>query len=344
MYIANPARSMESFALNDIENITVTSSKFTDPNIKAYLVQNKNIRDFHNILVPTSAGASHIGGASASPDYKVQGEPVDVAFVGRRPVGILLKELATPGNYIIYRKNNQTFITTEATPTGGELLNLTYQPQYLFFEFVGAGGGSGGSNTLHGGQGGGGGSYIFNACCCDNPIYLTVGVGGEGGDPGKDGYVGGNTTLKTTYEGTEYIFTATGGSRGKKTTSDMGDDVYPTVTPANPWTDKVRLLATAKGAGGGGKNKSGRNVDTFICTFDTPEQRTFTRGALGGVCEDDKDCGGGGGACAFTAGANAPYQSSTRGTRGAGASGHGHKTFNTFSGARGGDGVLYIYY
>lgn len=344
MYFANPARTMESFALSDIENIAVISSKYTDPDIKAYLAQNQNIKDFYKTLVPTSAGENHIGGASASPDFKIQGEAVDVAFVGCRPVGILLKELATPGNYIIYRKNNQTFITTESTPTGGELLNLTYQPQYLFFEFVGGGGGSGSSNTLHGGQGGGGAAYIFNACSCENPIYLTVGAGGEGGEAGENGQSGSASILKTTYEGIDYTFTATGGDWGKKTTSDDGQDVYPTVTPENPWTDKVRLLATAKGAYGGGKNKSGGNVDTFNCTFDTPEQFTFTRGALGGICLDDTDCGGGGGACAFTAGANAPYQDKAEGTRGAGASGHGHVTFNRYSGARGGDGVLYIYY
>lgn len=353
MYIANPDRTMESFLLSDIENIAVTSSKYTDPNIKAYSVQNQNIKDFHKILVPTSAGENHIGGASVSPDFKIQGEPVDVAFVGRRPVGILLKELTTPGNYIIYRKNNQTFITTEATPTGGELLNLVYQPQYLFFEFVGGGGGSGGSSLLDGGQGGGGGAYIFNACCCNNPIYLTIGSGGRGGDSNEDGYPGEATILKTTYEGTEYVFSATGGSLGHKATDDTGEDVYPVITPANPWTDKVRLLSTAKGAGGGGKNESGRNVDTFTCIFDTPEQPTFTRGALGGICEETKDligntritdCGGGGGACAFTAGAFAPYQNTVEGTRGAGASGHGHRAGNKHSGARGGDGVLYIYY
>lgn len=31
MYIANPDRTMESFLLSDIENIAVTSSKYTDP-------------------------------------------------------------------------------------------------------------------------------------------------------------------------------------------------------------------------------------------------------------------------------------------------------------------------
>lgn len=353
MYNVKTGRAMESFPLSDIENIAVTSSKYTDTNIKAYAVQNQNIKDFYKFIVPTSAGETHIGGANAFPEYKIKGEPVDAALVGCRPIGILLKELTTPGSYIIYRKNNQTFITTETTPTGGELLNLTYQPQYLFFEFVGGGGGSGGSGGSNGGQGGGGGAYIFSACCCNNPIYLTVGAGGAGGGVNGSGESGGASILKTTYDGIDYTFTATGGDWGKASTEDDGWDVSPTVTPENPWTDKVRLLATAKGAKGGGKNKSGGSVDTFTCVFDTPEQFTFTRGAAGGLCEETKDvfgnaritdCGGGGGACAFTAGAFAPYQGVAEGTRGAGASGHGHKAFNRFSGADGGDGVLYIYY
>lgn len=346
MYNVKTDRAMETFPLSDIENIAVTSSKYTDPNIKAYSVQNQNLKDFYKFIIPTSAGETHIGGANASSEYKIKGEPVDVALVGCRPIGILLKELATPGNYIVYRKNNQTFITTESTPTGGELLNLTYQPKYLFFEFVGGGGGGGGSDWFDGGQGGGGAAYIFNACSCENPIYLTVGAGGAGGGGGDEGHgqTGSASILKTTYDGIDYTFTATGGDWGKAATSSTGLDVSPTVTPENPWTDKVRLLATAKGAHGGGKNESGGSVDTFTCVFDTPEQTSFNRGAAGGTCEKSKDCGGGGGACAFTAGAYAPYRSTVAGTRGAGASGAGHQAAKDHSGARGGDGVLYIYY
>ena len=159
----------ETFETSVAEQYGVTDSKFTDATAK-FEGNGQPLKTAIGKTFPTSAG-THLGGSNTCTQYKVNGQPIDVALKGCRPIGIPLATLS-PGTHYINRINGETWLSTSANSATGTRLN--YNPKYIFVEIQGGGGGGAGSSAVWCSGGGGGGGYTFTGIAPVSYTHLTL--------------------------------------------------------------------------------------------------------------------------------------------------------------------------
>lgn len=320
----------ESFTLSEQSSYGVTDSKFTDGSGR-FKKGNVDLKAATNSTIPTSAG-TYIGGSNSTSSYTVNGQAIDVALKGCRPIGIPLSEIG-PGTYYLNRINNQTWLSSSPNSASGT--QLSHNPKFVFLELQAGGGGGAGSGLTGCSGGGGAGGYCFVAVEIPDGSYLRV-VVGAGGAPGGDdanGSAGGATTL---YDASGSVIAQANGGNGGNRRSDN------TAAGGAASGGSVNV----SGGYGGGKEDAGGAVSAFTVTLPKPEQTQWTRGGFSGGSSNGNNYGGAGGASVFAAGANGDSRTtpSAAGTLGSGGAGAGYQAFQQNAGTAGGDGVAKIYY
>lgn len=126
----------ETFDTSVAQQYGVTDSKFTDSTAK-FKKNGQPLKTAIGKTFPTSAG-THLGGSNTCTQYKVNGQPIDVALKGCRPIGIPLATLSV-GTHYINRVNGETWLSTSANSATGT--RLDYNPKFIFVELQGGGGG-----------------------------------------------------------------------------------------------------------------------------------------------------------------------------------------------------------
>lgn len=320
----------ESFTLSEQSSYGVTDSKFTDGSGR-FKQGNVDLKTATNSTIPTSAG-TYIGGSNSTSSYTANGQAIDVALKGCRPIGIPLAEVG-PGTYYLNRINNQTWLSSSPNSASGT--QLSHNPKFVFLELQAGGGGGAGSGLTGCSGGGGAGGYCFVAVEIPDGSYLrvVVGAGGAAGGNDANGSAGGATTL---YDASGSIIAQANGGNGGNRRSDN------TAAGGTASGGSVNV----SGGYGGGKEDAGGAVSAFTVTLPKPEQTQWTRGGFSGGSSNGNNYGGGGGASVFAAGANADSRTtpSAAGTLGSGGAGAGYQAFQQHAGTAGGDGVAKIYY
>lgn len=322
--------TFESFTLSEQSSYGVTDSKFTDGSSR-FKKGNVDLKAATNSTIPTSAG-TYIGGSNSTSSYTVNGQAIDVALKGCRPIGIPLAEVG-PGTYYLNRINNQTWLSSSPNSASGT--RLPHDPKFVFLELQAGGGGGAGSGLTGCSGGGGAGGYCFVAVEIPDGSYLrvVVGAGGAAGGDDANGSAGGATTL---YDASGSIIAQANGGNGGNRRSDN------TASGGTASGGSVNV----SGGYGGGKEDAGGAVSAFTVTLPKPEQTQWTRGGFSGGSSNGNNYGGGGGASVFAAGANGDSRTSpsAAGTLGSGGAGAGFQSFQQNAGTAGGDGVAKIYY
>lgn len=126
----------ETFTTSVAQQYGVTDSKFTDSTAK-FKKNRQPLKTAIGKTFPTSAG-THLGGSNTCTQYKVNGQPINVALKGCRPIGIPLATLSV-GTHYINRVNGETWLSTSANSATGT--RLDYNPKFIFVELQGGGGG-----------------------------------------------------------------------------------------------------------------------------------------------------------------------------------------------------------
>lgn len=311
----------ETFTTSVAQQYGVTDSKFTDSTAK-FKKNRQPLKTAIGKTFPTSAG-THLGGSNTCTQYKVNGQPINVALKGCRPIGIPLATLSV-GTHYINRVNGETWLSTSANSATGT--RLDYNPKFIFVELQGGGGGGAGSSAVWCSGGGGGGGYTFSGIALPENSYIkiVVGEGGHRGENRSDGHDG----------GTSYLYNANGGGKGRKTDNGQGTPgTYSGGTGLN-------------GGYGGVKEQNGGGTTSTTLTYDKPESTTFSRGGQAGGSTSGNNYGGGGGASAFAKGANGDGREkpSSSGSQGSGGAGAGFRAGKTNPGSAGGAGLAKIYY
>ena len=170
---------------------------------------------------------------------------------------------------------------------------------------IGGGGGGGGgftrvlSTTAGGGGGGGASGAIFNhilqACFIPDVLYVTVGIGGNGGVAFDDGKSGETTYVETVLSGGPnfVIARATGGGAGTsgRTTSVGGAAGTNTLSPASQQKGAVLGYSiNYQGQSGG----VGAGAVAGSPAYGGAPGTVLTGGAGGGSCPINNNAGGGG--------------------------------------------------
>ena len=345
---------LEFFTNEELSGFTVISSRLTNGNDN-FKKNNIDLKTSLSGIFPTSAGSDYPGGYNLLPSYKTNGEAIDVALKGCRPIGIPLKDVGA-GSYVIYRSGDKTYFASGDQPTGGE--ELAHNPQYVFFELQGPGGGGGGTQDLYSGSGGASGAYMFGCLKISNPVYITVGQGGRGGNgvsvgKGEDGQTGNASTIQTQYNGVTYTLTAGPGTGGEGGNNGNKGGTAGTCSFTPQLIDDVeqyKIIGQYSGSPGSSRRTpaSERNGKEAIYNhWLKPEGGSFTRpGGSGGRSKDEPGNGGGGGASVFGDGANGAFQNNgiTPTAYGAGGSGGGNYIARKYDGGKGADGRFIIYY
>lgn len=319
----------ETFDISVANQYGVTDSKFTDSSAR-FKKGGQALKVATGKVIPTSAG-NHLGGSNTCTKYKVNGQPVDVALKGCRPIGVPLATLSE-GTHYINRVNGQTWLSTSANSATGT--RLPYDAKYLFVEIQGGGGGGAGSSAVWCSGGGGGGGYAFTGIALPENSYVRIVVGGAGlrGENRSNGKVGGNSYL---YNANGSVILQANGGGGGKTSDDGGGSGggYSGGTGVN-------------GGNGGKKERNGSGTSSITLTYDKPESTTFSRGGQAGGSTSGNNYGGGGGASAFAKGANGDGREkpSSSGSQGSGGAGAGFRAGRTNPGSAGGAGLAKIYY
>lgn len=319
----------ETFETSVAEQYGVTDSKFTDSTAK-FKKNGQPLKTAIGKTFPTSAG-THLGGSNTCTQYKVNGQPIDVALKGCRPIGIPLATLSE-GTHYVNRVNGETWLSTSANSATGT--RLKYNPKYIFVEIQGGGGGGAGSSGVWCSGGGGGGGYAFTGIALPENSYVRIVVGAAGprGENRKDGENGGTSYL---YDANgSIILQANGGGKGRKTDDGQGTPgVYSGGTGLN-------------GGYGAVKKENGGGTTSTTLTYDKPEGTTFVRGGKSGGTTGGNNYGGGGGASAFANGANGDSRKkpSSPGIQGSGGAGAGFTAGQANPGSHGGEGLANIYY
>lgn len=125
----------ETFTTSVAQQYGVTDSKFTDSTAK-FKKNRQPLKTAIGKTFPTSAG-THLGGSNTCTQYKVNGQPINVALKGCRPIGIPLATLSV-GTHYINRVNGETWLSTSANSATGT--RLDYNPKFIFVELQGGGG------------------------------------------------------------------------------------------------------------------------------------------------------------------------------------------------------------
>lgn len=320
----------ESFTTAEQSEGGVTDSAFSNGSGK-FKQNGIDLKTALGKTFPTSAG-SYLGGSNSTSAYKIQGNAIDVALKGCRPIGVLRQTL-TPGTYYINRINNQTWVSSSANSASGT--RLDHDPKFIFLELQGGGGGGAGSGLTGCSGGGGAGSYCFVAAEIPDGSFLrvVVGAGGAAGGDDANGSAGGATTL---YDASGGVIAQANGGNGGNRRSDN------TAAGGTASGGSVNV----SGGYGGGKEGAGGAVSAFTVTLPKPEQTQWTRGGFSGGSSNGNNYGGGGGASVFAAGANGDSRTtpSAAGTLGSGGAGAGFQAFQQHAGTAGGDGFARIYY
>lgn len=319
----------ETFETSVAEQYGVTDSKFTDSTAK-FKKNGQPLKTAIGKTFPTSAG-THLGGSNTCTQYKVNGQPIDVALKGCRPIGIPLATLSA-GTHYVNRINGETWLSTSVNSATGTRLN--YNPKYIFVEIQGGGGGGAGSSGVWCSGGGGGGGYTFTGIALPENSYIkiVVGEGGHRGENREDGHDGGISYLYNANG--SIILQANGGGKGRKTDDGQGTPgTYSGGTGLN-------------GGYGAVKEHNGGGTTSTTLTYDKPEGTTFARGGKSGGTTGGNNYGGGGGASAFANGANGDSREkpSSPGIQGSGGAGAGFRAGRANPGSAGGEGLANIYY
>lgn len=323
--------TFESFTLSEQSSYGVTDSKFTDGSSR-FKKNNTDLKTATNSTIPTSAG-TYIGGSNSTSSYTVNGQAVDVALKGCRPIGIPLSEIG-PGTYYLNRINNQTWLSSSPNSASGT--QLSHSPKFVFLELQAGGGGGAGSGLTYAAAGGGAGGYAFTAVEIPENSYLriVVGSGGSGGNAdGGSGGRGGDTVL---YDADGTALVTCYGGNGPSSSSGASGASGGSASGG---------IVNITGGSGGSKEHSGDAINAFTVTLPKPEQTQWQKSAQSGGSSNGNNYGGGGGASVFSAGANADSRKtpSNAGT-GAGGAGAGFTAFTSSAGSSGGNGVVKIYY
>lgn len=212
----------------------------------------------------------------------------------------------------------------------------------------GGGGGSGGSGSSFEGCGGGAGGYIYKtALQLSSGVYnITIGVGGNGGAGGKEGYSGTHSVF-------DNILFAIGGCGGRKINGTGGsgggslkvDTINKGITGQG--NDGGTTTGFAFGGAGGGAGSKGGNysgVNGFPAA----------NGGAGLLCSISGTprwyAGGGGNANDGIGGSGVGGDGATKGTVGAnaientGSGGGGGSSFGSKAGGKGANGICIIRY
>lgn len=319
----------ETFETSVAQQYGVTDSKFTDSTDK-FKKNGQPLKTVIGKTFPTSAG-THLGGSNTCTQYKVNGQPIDVALKGCRPIGIPLATLS-PGTHYVNRVNNETWLSTSANSATGT--RLDYNPKFIFVEIQGGGGGGAGSSGVWCSGGGGGGGYTFSSIALPENSYIKI-VVGESGPRGENREDGGNGGTSYLYDANDsIILQANGGGKGRTSNHGQGTPgVYSGGTGLN-------------GGYGAEKEREGEGTTSTTLTYDKPEGTTFVRGGKSGGTTGGNNYGGGGGASAFADGANGDSRKkpSSSGIQGSGGAGAGFTAGQANPGSAGGDGLAIIYY
>ena len=319
----------ESFPNEIAVTYGVTDSKFTD-NGNKFKKEGRPIKEVIEKTIPTSAGAN-TGGSYKISAYKTEGQPIDVALKGCRPIGIPIARL-TPGTHYINRLDSETWLSS--LPNSATGIKLEYNPKYLHVELLGGGGGGGGSATFYASAGGGSGGYCYKTISIPENSYLqfVVGEKGFGGNAREKGANGGTSKILNA-DGFE-ICSAAGGNGGDINNSDGG------------WFGSATGgLVNISGAQGGAKENNGSGLSQLTVTLDKPEQTIWIRGGTNGGISNGNNFGGGGGASVFSNGAAGNTNTTPEAAGyGAGGAGAGFKAATASKGGDGGEGLINLYY
>lgn len=319
----------ESFPIDIAEQYHVTMSEFSGASNK-FLKEKSSIKINLGRVFPTSAG-TYLGGHNKCMFYRVNGDPIDIALKGCRPIGIPLVRLG-PGIHYVNRIHEQTWISS--LPDSASGTRLEYDPRYFHAEVLGGGGGGGGSATMYASAGGGGGGYCYTTVKIpDNShICLVVGEKGAGGDARGTGKNGGDSYILDC-NGNE-LCRACGG-QGGGTNNDNGGQ----------GGNALGGIVNLGGALGGKKENNGWSIPTRSVALDKPEGDSWERGNTSGGRSNGNNYGGGGGASAFSNGADGNSNTTPSPAQfGAGGAGAGFKALAASNGGDGGEGFINLYY
>lgn len=201
----------ESFPNDIAQTYGVADSMFTD-NQSRFKKGGRPMKEAMGKTIPTSAGA-YIGGSDQTSAFKVEGQPIDVALKGCRPIGIPIARL-TPGTHYVNRVNGETWLSS--LPDSATGTKLEYNPKYLHIEFLGGGGGGGGTGIACASAGGGGGGYCYTALAIPENSHLMFIVGAKGnGSVGRGSGSEGGTSKALSADGTELCSAYGGGGGGR---------------------------------------------------------------------------------------------------------------------------------
>ncbi len=321
--------TFESFPIEVAEQYGVSLSILSTEENR-FQINGQTMRDYLGVVFPTSAG-DHIGGYNECNAYRINGSPIDVALKGCRPIGIPLTRLGA-GEHYLNRIDNQTWLSSYPNSTDG--IRLEYDPKCLHVEVLGGGGGGAGSGSTYASAGGGGGGYCYATIEIPDGGYieLVVGEKGLGGEAKIEGHNGGDSYILDQY-GNE-ICRACGGLGG----STNGD-------AAGLGGIANGGFVNVNGGAGGKKDTNGYGVGQFFVELDKPEHTEWERGSTSGGTSKGTSYGGGGGASAFSNGANGDTNTTPSPAEyGAGGAGAGFKVFTTSNGGDGGEGFINLYY
>ncbi len=324
------ATIFETFPVEIAKLYTVTKSKLTDDESRIK-INDRSIQDSIGVIMPTSAGKYHIGGNNIENAIMINGEALDVALKGCRPIGIPVARL-TPGTHYLNRIGGVTWLSSKSNSATGT--KLEYNPKYLHAEVQGGGGGGAGTGTACASAGGGGGGYCYTPLTLSEGdcLKLIVGAKGNGGSGREAGSAGGASMILRA-DGTQ-ICVANGGAGG-----GYNDD------PGGQGGIAIGGDKNISGGKGGKKANSGEGVYTRNVQLNKPELTTWSRGGTQGGPSSGNYYGGGGGASAFSNGraGNTKDTPSPATGYGAGGAGGGYN-FKTKNGGHGADGLINLYY
>lgn len=319
----------ESFPINIAATYGVTDSKFTD-NQSRFKKNGQTLKEAVGKTYPTSAGA-FIGESNQTSAYKAEGQPIDVALKGCRPIGIPIARL-TPGTHYVNRVNGETWLSSLSDSATGT--KLEYNPKYIHIELLGGGGGGGGTGIACASAGGGGGGYCYTPLAIPENSHLKFVVGAKGnGSSGRGAGAAGGTSEILRADGSRICAAFGGGGGGYNT------------DPGGSAGEAVGGFVNTSGGNGGNKENNGTGVIQTSIILDKPEQTAWTRGEKYGGLSSGNNYGGGGGASAFSNGADGDSRETPSPAAGYGCGGAGGGySAKVVNGGDGADGFVNLYY
>lgn len=320
----------ESFTLEEQSQYGVNESAFNASS--KFMVNGEAIKVALGKIYPSSAG-SFIGGENTTRAFNVNGQPIDIALKGRRPIGIPIYETKGPAEFYINRVSGETWCAS--SPRVAQGIRLPHDPQILFIELQAGGGGGAGSGLTGCSGGGGAGGYAFKAIELgeDDYIKIVVGKAGDAGNADANGGGGGDSYINNSSEDT--VVLCYGGKGGFARSDSSADGGSSTGGDIN-----------ISGGAGGGKEKNGGSIAAFDITLPKPESTVWKKETVTGGISSGNNYGGGGGASVFAKGADGDSREtpSTAGNLGSGGAGAGYQAFKQNPGTAGGQGYCKIYY